>query len=92
MPTYWQKTAWWPGDLDPVSGLPLPGALPRGIYCEDRESFSALRRQAYEQEPEMTYGIDGTPSLVGTPVGAPLCRFLRETERPHASCGSWRMA
>lgn len=82
MPTIWHKDRWWAGDLVPPFGTPAVWALPLGIYCEDRETFAALRRTAWENDPEMTYGIDGqalisgVPIFVATPDQAALLRAL----------------
>ncbi|CAO4148655.1 hypothetical protein CLBKND_04746 [Methylorubrum aminovorans] len=38
----WHKERWLPGELDTVTGQPLPGVMPPGIYCEDEATFEAL--------------------------------------------------
>ncbi|KQO68513.1 hypothetical protein ASF22_19890 [Methylobacterium sp. Leaf87] len=82
MPTIWHKDRWWPGDLVAPFDTPAFWALPLGIYCEDRETFAALRRSAWENEPEMAYAPGGHASIggiavfVATPDQAALLRAM----------------
>lgn len=82
MSTIWHTDRWWPGDLVKPFDTPAFWALPLGIYCEDQETLAALRRAAWENEPEMTYGIGGQASIggiaifVATPEQAALFRAM----------------
>ncbi|MCK2054968.1 hypothetical protein [Methylobacterium sp. 37f] len=82
MPTIWHKDRWWPGDLVAPFDTPAVWALPLGIYCEDQETFAALRRSAWENEPEMAYAPGGQASIggiavfVATPEQAELLRAM----------------
>lgn len=55
MGTYWHKQGWLEGELDKVTGQPVPGAMPPGLYCEDEAAFRAVEKAAGVQRVENAF-------------------------------------
>lgn len=76
MPTYWHKGRYLPSELDPLTGEPLYGVLPPGLYCEDQAAYDALLSAP---DLERTAGalVMGSVALrIATPEQAAILRMM----------------
>ncbi|SFG82513.1 hypothetical protein SAMN05192565_112111 [Methylobacterium gossipiicola] len=47
MTTLWHKDRLWPSETSPITGGPLPGAIPPGIYAESVKDWERLRAKSF---------------------------------------------
>jgi len=47
MTTLWHKDRYWPAETSPITGGPLPGAIPPGIYAESVKDWERLRAKSF---------------------------------------------
>lgn len=76
MPEYWHKGAYLASELDPLTGEPLYGVLPPGLYCEDQAGYDALLSAP---DLERTAGalVMGSMALrIATPEQAAVLRLM----------------
>lgn len=66
--TLWHKPAYVAADRDRTTGAVLPGAIPPGLYCEDKAAFAKLCAAARSGGQTVTGKHDGTSWLQGEPV------------------------
>ena len=66
--TLWHKLAYTALDRDPATKAILPGAIPPGLYCEDKASFAKLCAAARSGGKAVTGKLDGSHWLQGEQV------------------------
>lgn len=47
MTNLWHKDRYWPSETSPITGGPLPGAIPPGIYSESVKDWKRLRAKSF---------------------------------------------
>ncbi|MCK2054966.1 hypothetical protein [Methylobacterium sp. 37f] len=67
MTTLWHKDRLWPSETSPITGGPLPGAIPPGIYAESIKDWERLRARSFRPGLDVIRKV-GVSKVAGIPL------------------------